>query len=430
MSEERVFAKCTWRLIPFAMLLFIVNVVDRTNVGFAALTMNKDLGFSPAVYGFGAGIFFLSYFLFQVPANFVLQRIGARRWIFIILATWGLISAANAFMQNAVNFYVLRFLLGIAEAGFFPGMIYYLTQWFPQAYLARNVAGFQTALALSFVIGGPLASLILGFDGMFDLHGWQLLFLGEGVPAFLTAFAVLKFLPDGPADAAWLSDAEKSLIMLRVAAENTSERHAFWPVLRDFRVLGFGLALIGILIGYYGIGFWMPQIVQAMGFSTGMIGLIVAIPYLIAAVSQVIWAHSSDKRGERLWHIVLPTLLAAAGFAMASVAPSNFLVLAALTCTAVGVLVGLPPFNSLLKSYLSGPAMACGIAVFNSVGNIGGFIGPYLIGAVKEATGSYAASMMVIALGLMLSALIVFVLGRSVVAQAASRPHLAPVHAT
>jgi ACS family tartrate transporter-like MFS transporter len=333
-----------------------------------------------------------------------------------------LISASNAFVHDPVSFYVLRFLLGVAEAGFFPGMLYYLTQWFPQAYLARNVAGFETAMPLSFVVGGPLASLILGLEGILGLHGWQWLFLAEGIPAFLLAFAVLKFLSDGPADAPWLPDAEKALIASRLAAEDVSEPRAFWPVLRDFRVIGFGVALIGVLTGFYGIGFWIPQIVQAMGFSTRMTGLVVAIPYLTAAIAMVIWARSSDKRGERLWHIVFPILLAAVGFAAASVVQSNFIILVALTCTAVGIMCVFGPLNGLFKSYVSGAAVACGVAVFNSIGNVGGFLGPYLIGAVKEATGSYAPSMMVIAIGLMISAVMLFLLGRKVAAQAITLP--------
>jgi ACS family tartrate transporter-like MFS transporter len=422
MSAHKIFTKCAWRLIPFAMLLYIVNLVDRTNVGFAALTMNKDLGFSPTIYGFGASVFFISYSLFQVPANFILQRIGARRWMFLILAAWSLISAANALVHDPSTFYVLRFLLGIAEAGFFPGMIYYLTRWFPQAYLARNIAGFETALPLSFVVGGPLASLILVLDGTLGLHGWQWLFLAEGLPAFLIAFAVLKFMPDGPANAPWLTDAEKALITSRLAAEDVAERGAFWPVLRDFHVIGFGLGLTGILIGFFGIGFWIPQIVQAMGFSIRMTGLVVAIPYLTAAIAMVIWARSSDKRGERLWHIILPILLGAMGFAAASVVQSNFIILLALTCTAIGMLAPLPPLNSLLKSHLTGPAVACGVAVYNSIGTLGGAVGPYLIGAIKETTDSYAPGMMVIAIGLVISAVMVFLVGRKVAAQAIRLP--------
>jgi MFS transporter, ACS family, tartrate transporter len=374
------------------------------------------------MYGFAASVFFISYFLFQVPANFMLQRIGARRWMFIILAVWSLISASNALVRDTTSFYVLRFLLGVAEAGFFPGMVYYLTCWFPQAYLARNVAGLNAAMPLSFVVGGPLASLILGLDGTFGLHGWQWLFLGEGLPAFLISFGVLRFLPDGPTDAPWLSDAEKSLIASRLSAEEVTDQRAFWPVLLDLRVIGFGLALTGILAGFYGIGFWIPQIVQGMGFSTRVTGLIVTIPYLTAALVMMVWARSSDERRERLWHAILPALFAATGFAATSLVTSNFVVLVALTCTAVGVMSVLPPLNSLFKSRLSGPAVASGVAVFNSIGNLGGFLGPYLIGAIKEATGSYASSMLVIAIGLIISAAMLFLLGRSIVAAPTVEP--------
>jgi ACS family tartrate transporter-like MFS transporter len=281
------------------------------------------------------------------------------------------------------------------------------------------MAGLNAAMPLSFVIGGPLASLMLGLDGTLGLHGWQWLFLGEGVPSFLMAFAVLKFLPDGPADAPWLTDAEKALIASRLAVEDVAERRAFWPVLRDLNVIGFGLALTCILIGFYGVGLWIPQIVQAMGFSIRMTGFVVAICYLPAALAMMAWARSSDKRGERIWHIVLPILLAAAGFAVAGIAQSNVIVLVALACTAIGVLAPLPPLNGLLKSHLAGPAAACGIALYNSIGNLGGFLGPYLIGAIKEATGSYAFSMMFIAFGLVISAGIVILLGRATAPRAA-----------
>jgi ACS family tartrate transporter-like MFS transporter len=425
MSEDAIFRKCAWRLLPFAMLLFIVNYIDRTNVGFAALTMNRDLGFSPAVYGFGAGVFFISYFFCQVPANLILQRIGARRWMFIILAAWGLISASNALVSNASSFYALRFLLGIAEAGFWPGMFCYLTGWFPQSYLARTAAGFNAAIPLSFVIGGPLASLILELDGTFGLHGWQWLFLGEGLPAFLISFAALKLLSDGPADASWLSDAEKSFIVSRLSAEQTAGRRDFWPVLRDLRLIGFGLALTGSYVGLYGVAFWIPQIVQGMGFSIRATGFIVAIPYLIAALAMMAWARSSDRRRERLWHAVLALLLAAAGFAAASVVQSDLLVVIALTSTAIGVLSVYAPLNCLVKSRLGGPAVASGVALYNSLGSLGGFAGSYVIGAIRQATGSYALGMMAIAVYLVLCAVMLFLLGRS----AAPAPRFQPAPA-
>src|SRR5882672_708318 len=244
-EQDAVFAKCAWRLIPFMGLLYLANYIDRTNAGFAALTMNKDLSFSPTVFGFGAGVFFDGYLLFQVPANIVLGRVGARRWIFTILLIWGAISAATAFVQGPYGFYVLRFLLGIAEAGFFPGMIFYLTLWFPQAFRARFAAGFICAIPLSGVVGAPLSGLILGIDGFVGLHGWQWLFLIEGLPVSLLAFAVLNYLPDGPREAAWLTPAEKTAIATRLAGDAGAEDGDLWHALRDPRVVVLALAGFG-----------------------------------------------------------------------------------------------------------------------------------------------------------------------------------------
>jgi ACS family tartrate transporter-like MFS transporter len=262
--NDQVFAKCARHLIPFMILLYVLNFLDRVNVGFAALTMNRDLHFTPEMFGFGAGILFVSYAFFQLPANMILDRIGARRWMFCILAVWGLLSAGCAFVTDATGFYVLRFLLGAAEAGLFPGMIYYLTLWFPQSYRARYVAAFMTAQPVSFIIGAPLSTLILGLDGSGGLHGWQWLFLIEGLPASLLAFAVLKLLPDGPAQAAWLNEDEKATIAARLAAEDTSERRELLPALFDPRVYLLGLVIFGQNCGAYGVQLWLPQIVQAM----------------------------------------------------------------------------------------------------------------------------------------------------------------------
>ena len=259
MSEDRVFAKCAWRLIPFIALLLIVNYIDRLNVGFAALTMNKDLGFSPTVFGFGAGIFFVSYAMLQVPANLILQRACAKRWVFCIMAAWGLISASNALVQSPSGFYAVRVLLGVAEAGFYPGMLLYLTFWFPRVYLARFTAYFMVAISLSAVIGGPLASFILRMDGVAGLHGWQWLFLIEGVPAFLLAFAVLKLLPDGPEDAPWLSIDEKKTIATRLSAEEPQGPRELWPALRDPRLLALGVANFTFQASVYGVGLWLRK---------------------------------------------------------------------------------------------------------------------------------------------------------------------------
>ena len=296
-GNDHVFLKCAWRLIPFMMLLYLLNFLDRVNVGFAALTMNRDLGFTPEIYGFGAGMLFFSYAFFQLPANLVFERLGARRWVFCMLVTWGLISAANAFLQNATSFYVLRFLLGAAEAGFFPGMIYYLTLWFPQAYRARFIAMFMTAQPFAFIIGGPLSTLILDMDGVAGLRGWQWLFLIEGLPAVLLSFAVLRWLPDGPATASWLTRDEKAAIASRLAAEDTAERRDLWPALLDARIWALGFVGFGQNCAAYGVGLWFPQMVQAMGFSTRATGFVVALPFVAVMVAMVLWARSSDTAG-------------------------------------------------------------------------------------------------------------------------------------
>jgi len=388
------------------------------NVGFAALTMNKDLGFSPIVYGFGAGVFFLSYVVFQVPANWMLERIGARRWMFLILAAWGLISASNALVTDSVSFYVVRFLLGVAEAGFFPGMILYLTYWFPRAYLARYIAMFQSAIPLAFVVGGPLASVILGLEGVAGLHGWQWLFLLEAAPAILFAFAVLKLLPNGPAQAAWLTTEEKSLIAEHIARDERGEKASFWHTFGDPRIYALGFVLFGITAGgQYGVGLWLPQIVQGMGFSNQATGFIVALPYIVAVAAMIVWGRSSDMRNERIWHIALPLLCGAAAFAIASIAQNNLLEFVALSVTVAAAVCSYPPMNVLLKSMLPGSAMASGIAVYNSIGNLGGFVGPCMIGALQTENGSNAASMAVLAVFLLFSASIVLGLGRVLAAQ-------------
>src|SRR5882762_10162239 len=298
-EQDAVFTKCAWRLIPFMGLLYLANYIDRVNAGFAALTMNTDLSFSPSVFGFGAGVFFVGYLLFQVPANIVLGRIGARRWIFAILLTWGAISAATAFVQGPSGFYTLRFLLGVAEAGFFPGMMFYLTLWFPQAFRARFAASFICAIPLSGVVGAPLSGLILGMDGFLALHGWQWLFLIEGLPVSLLAFAVLNYLPDGPREAAWLSPAEKSAIATRLAADSGAEDKDLWHALRDPRIVVLALAGFGEGSALYGTGLWLPQIVGAMGYSNLATGIVVALVYTASMGAIVGLGYSSDRRGER-----------------------------------------------------------------------------------------------------------------------------------
>jgi ACS family tartrate transporter-like MFS transporter len=412
-EQDQVFVKCAWRLIPFMVLLYLVSYIDRTNAGFAALTMNRDLGFSPAVFGFGAGIFFIGYALFQVPANLILQLIGAKRWVFCILAVWGLLSASNALVRSPASFYVVRFLLGVAECGFFPGMLLYLTYWFPRAYLARFTAYFMVAVPLSFVVGGPLSGLILGLDGVAGLHGWQWLFLSEGLPAFLLSFAVLKLLPDGPAQAQWLSIGEKKAIAARLAAEDVPGRRDLWRALRDPRVLALGLANFAYQYGLFAILLWLPQIVHAMGFSNRATGFVVALPFLVGTAAVILGGRSSSIRGERIWHVALPWLLGASGFVVASVTQSNLIVLVAITFGVIGFFAPYGALFSLPSSFLRGTAAAGGIALFNGMGNFGGFFGPAIIGMLKQGSGDYSTGMMTIALGLVLGAVIVLAVGRA-----------------
>ena len=416
-AQDQVFTKCAWRLIPFMGLLYLVNFIDRTNVSFAALTMNADLGFSPAMFGFGAGIFFVGYALFQVPANLILERIGATRWVFCILAVWGLLSASNAFVQSPEVFYVVRFLLGVAEAGFFPGMLLYLTYWFPRVYLPHFTAMFMIAIPLSFVVGGPLASLILELDGVAGLRGWQWLFVIEGLPATLLAFAVLKLLPDGPSRADWLSAEEKATIAARLAAEEPPGRGDLWMALTDLRVSALGLANFGFQAGAYGLALWLPQIVQAMGFSNRATGVVVALVFALGAGAMILGGRSSSSRNERVWHASLPWLSAALAFAIASALQSNVFVLAALTLGSTAVFAAYGAFFSLPSSFLRGTAVAGGIALFNAFGNLGAFFGPTLVGMLTEGSGGYAVGLMAVAIGFVLAALIIIAVGRAIVAR-------------
>jgi ACS family tartrate transporter-like MFS transporter len=412
MTEDQIFAKCARRLLPFIMLLYVVNYIDRVNVGFAALTMNKDLGLSPAVFGFGAGIFFLGYMLFQVPANLMLEKIGARRWMFIILGVWGLISASNAFMRGPYSYYALRLLLGVAEAGFFPGMLLYMTYWFPHRWRGRFVGWFMAAIPLSNIIGGPISTSILGLDGVGGLHGWQWMFILEGLPATAFAFLALKFLPDRPASAPFLSDEEKRIVAARLTADESSEYRAFWPALADPRVLALGVVLLGNQIGLYGVQLWLPQIVQGMGISNFANGFVVALCFIASMVAMIWWARHSDATGERIWHVAIPLLTAAFGLAVAAVAQSNLLILIALAVSLVGILGYNGPFFSLPSTFLAGTAAAGGIGFVNTIGSLGRFIGPWGVGVLKEQSGGYASAMAAMGTALLISATIVLVMGR------------------
>lgn len=414
MGDERIFAKCAWRLIPLMLVLYFVSYLDRVNVAFASLTMVPDLNLSPFQYGMAASIFFAGYFAFQVPANLILERIGARRWMFVILLAWGALSAATALVQGPISFSILRFILGAAEAGLYPGLIFYLTLWFPPVYRARYAANFLIGLPLAFVIGSPVSGLLLELDGLGGLHGWQWMFILEGLPACVLAFVVLRMLPDGPAHAAWLSQDEKQFIAERLAAQDPTEHPNLWQALSDKRVIVLGLIYLADQSAASGSRFWMPQIVQGMGFSNFVTSLIVALPFLVAMGVMFAWGKSSDVKGERVWHVAIPLLLTGAGFVIAMATSSNVVALLALSISMIGPLMFLGPFWGLNSSFLGGRAAAGAIALVSAVGSLGGFVGPNVVGVLKDATDSYVPGMLALALALAVSAAAVFMLGRAI----------------
>ena len=398
---KRALRKVAWRLIPFMGLLYFLAFVDRVNIGFAALTMNADLGLSASMFGFASGIFFIGYVLFEVPSNIVMEKVGARLWIARIMITWGLISTSTAFVSTPTSLYVLRFLLGVAEAGFFPGMILYLTYWFPAASRARIVSAFMVALPISTVIGSPVSTAMLSLDA-YGLHGWQWMFLIEGIPAVLCGVAVLAVLRDGPAKAAWLADDERNWLQGQLAVERAAlgtAAHSSLAGLREPRVWFLGLVYFGMLVGTYGVGFWLPQIVKGLGnLSYFEVGLATALPYAVAALTMYLWGSHSDRSGERTWHVALPTFVGALGLAFSAYwGNTPALALAALCVCVMGLYSALPVFWTMPTSMLAGSAAAAGIALVNSIGNTGGFLGPTLVGFVTDATGSYAAALCTLA---------------------------------
>ena len=415
--ETRTLRKITLRIVPFIMLLYFVAFIDRVNIGFAALTMNKDLGFSPAVFGFGAGIFFWGYFLFEVPSNIILHKIGARIWIARVMITWGLVSAAMAFVQGVASFYVLRFLLGAAEAGFFPGIILYLSYWFPARQRAAVTALFMAAAPLSTVLGSPVSGALLEMDGLLGLKGWQWLFLTEALPAVLLGFVVLVYMTDRPEQASWLDGDERNWLVSTMSAESASKaataNHSIWRGLADPRVLALSLVYFGTSAGLYTLGVWAPQIIKQFGLSPLEVGFLNAVPATVAVIAMVLWARHSDRTGERTWHVVLACLLAAAGLALAVPAAGVATALVALTFVNIGVSSSKPPLWSMPTMFLSGSAAAAGIATINSIGNLGGFVGPAMIGWIKDRTGSFAGGLYFVGLLLLLSAILTLLLARS-----------------
>ncbi len=396
--ESRTIRRVTMRLVPFLMLCYFVAYLDRVNVGFAALTMSKDLGLSQTAFGTGAGIFFIAYFIFEVPSNLFLEKFGARKWIARIMLSWGILSGCMAFITGPYSFYTVRVLLGFAEAGFFPGIIFYLTLWFPAAERARIIGLFMAAIPLSSVIGAPVSGMLLGLEGWMGLHGWQWLYILEAAPAVVLSAVVYFYLTDKPADAQWLAADERTWLMTRLADERRqreADRHySVVQALFNPRVLGVALVYFGGVACNYGLSFFLPQIVKGFGgLSNTETGFITAIPYVVGTVGMIWWGRRSDARKERKGHAAFALFVAAAGIAVSTLLPDPTLKMAALTVAGFGIFACLPVIWTLPTAYLSGAAAAGGIATVNAIGNLSGFFGPFAMGYFKDLTGSFNAGL-------------------------------------
>jgi MFS transporter, ACS family, tartrate transporter len=419
--ERSTIRAISWRLIPFLGLAYFFSYLDRVNLSFAALTMNADLKFSPTIFAWGAGIFFIGYFIFEVPSNLALEKFGASRWIARIMVSWGIISASMAAVSGVWSFYSLRFLLGVAEAGFFPGIILYLTYWYPAEYRARFLAAFAIAVPLSSVIGAPISGLLLGLDGAMGLRGWQWLFIIEGVPSVLLGIITWFYLTDRPAKAHWLTAEQRAWLSAKleseIAAKKAVQQLTLGQALSSRRVITLSLIYFGFVGALYGMQFWLPQIVKAFGFSNAQTGFVTAVPYLFGTVAMILWARHSDAKRERVMHVGLPLLLTAAALGVCGYMDSPRVTMVALIVAAIGIFCTFGVFWTLPTAWLSGSAAAGAIALINSIGNLAGFGGPYLIGWVKEATGSTSTGLLVLAALPLIGGLLVFLAGHETKAE-------------
>jgi len=409
-AKDGLYKKVFWRIMPFLMLCYVIAYLDRVNVGFAKLQMSQDLGFSETVFGLGAGLFFIGYFLFEVPSNILMHKVGARIWIARIMITWGLLSAVFMFVQNATQFYILRFLLGLAEAGFYPGIILYLTYWFPSHRRAKVIAVFMSGIPVAGILGNPLSGWIMdAFHHNGGLEGWQWMFLIEAIPAVLIGLVTLLYLDNDVKSAKWLSDDEKKVLQADIDsdAKGKESKHGFGAIIKDGRVWLMCLIYFSFVMGQYGLTLWMPTLVKATGVTGNLqIGLLSAIPFGCAIIAMNLIGRSADRLRERRWHLVVPAMMGCVGFIGAALFADNTVIsIAALSLAAAGVLTCAPLFWSLPTAFLSGAAAAVGIAAINSVGNLAGFVSPYLIGYFKDLTHSNATGMYMLAIMLVVGSI-------------------------
>ncbi|PLR35567.1 MFS transporter [Chimaeribacter coloradensis] len=395
-EENRLLMKAAWRLIPLLGLAYFFNYLDRTSVGYAALQMSAQLGLSAAQFGLGAGIMFVGYCLCEVPSNLAMYRYGARLWLARIMITWGLVAAAMALVTGPWSFYTLRFLLGVAEAGFFPGVIFFLSVWFPVQFRTRVLAWFTVATPVSFLIGGPLSTSLLQLHGVLGMDGWQWMFIIEGLPACLLGLLTLRYLANRPEEAAWLTPAEKKTFTRLLAAEQTGrgKNEHFRAALRDVRVWLLSGITFSFTLGTYGIGIWLPQMIKAQGIETSLIGWLAAIPYFFSTLGLIYWAKLVDKSGRAVLHLIGALVLAAAALIISLYIESLLPAMVGITVALVGTISAKTIFYTLPGKFLRGQAAAGGIALINSIGAFGGFAGPFIMGMAKEATHSFSTGMM------------------------------------
>jgi len=408
--EQRTMRTVYLRVVPFACLIYLLCYLDRINVGFAALTMNKDLGLDASIFGMAAGAFFWGYFLFEVPSNMILEKVGARLWIARIMVTWGLLSGATAFCVGPYSFLTLRFLLGLAEAGLYPGIVLFCTYWFPDRYRARVMACFTVALPVAVVIGAPLSTALLELDGLWGLAGWRWMFIAEAAPTVLLGFIVLLYMTDRPAEARWLSAEQRTWLTSLIDTERRRiEAHRKVDMLRslwDPKVLLLSLNFFGIVTASLGMLIFLPQIVKQLGLSNMQVGWVSMVPYVFGAISMVVWGWVSDRMGERRWNLFCACMLSTGGLVIAGLFVGTYWSLAGMTLAAMGFYGSKGPFWSMPPMFLTGSAAAVGIAWINSIGNLGGFFGPSIVGWVRDATGSFAGGLYALAAFALMSAVV------------------------
>jgi MFS transporter, ACS family, tartrate transporter len=415
--ERRTIAKVSWRLLPLVALAYCIAYIDRSNISFAALTMNKDLGFSAYIYGWGAGIFFFGYFLFEIPSNLVLEKVGARIWIARIMITWGIISALTAFVTGPWSFLAVRFLLGAAEAGFFPGMILYFTYWFPAQYRGRVISTLFVAQPVANALASIVSAAILEMDGILGIKGWQWIFIIEAIPAVILGLFIFRVMTDKPARADWLAEDEKNWLQARIEGENreveSAGRLTLMRALGDPRVVALSMIYLMSVTANYGIVFFMPQIIKGIGLSNMMTGLVSSVPYIIGTIGLIAWGWSSDRNKERRWHLIVASTLGAVGLAFAGWSGASYWALLGMSAATVGIYGSRAAFWPMPSIFLTGTAAAGAIALINATGNLGGYFGPFIVGWIKDSTKSFEAGLYFLAACSLMAAVITFFAARA-----------------